>query len=256
MSFHGNCPQCGSHIPQDRYLNGTAICECGWTDSTSIKLRMLDVERKTIYGMIAGCLAIVAFYAHMVNWGSYAFAIPFVKLQQVTGTLSVQGARDLANVCIELNKWNCARNAYLGIYRSHGNVEGLADLGHFEIRMGDAAAAMNAYAGYFKYGGKDGLAALDYAKVLESSGQVDRAIEYYDLSVKERPTKLPVQATAGIVRILIKQGKYEEAYSRIITFHNGSENAKGFLNTELTQLETQLNTYANGRALIKKSKMS
>jgi tetratricopeptide (TPR) repeat protein len=256
MSFHGNCPRCGTNIPQERYVSGMAVCECGWSDNTSARRYDLDVERKTIYGLIAGCLAIVAFYAHTVNWGSYALAIPFVKAQQITGTLSTPGYKELADVCITLNKWSCARNAYLDIYRKNGNVEGLADLGHFEVRMGEVAGATNAYAGYFKYGGKDGVAALEYAKVLEQSNDVDHAIEFYELSIAQRPTKLPIQATAGVVRLMMKKGQYEQAYLRIVEFHKSSENAKGFMNTELAQLEKQLSTQASGRALVKKNKVS
>ena len=253
MSFHGNCPTCGTHIPQERYATGHAICECGWTDESASKIFALDVEKKTIMAMIAFCLALVAFYAHAVSWGSYALAIPFVKVQQMTGTLSTQGYHDLADACIAQNKWACAHDAYLGIYTSNRDPQGLADLGHYEVRLGDTAQALSAYASYFKVGGKDGIAALEYAKVLESANQPDQAVQFYQASIDSRPTKLPIQATAGIVRIFIKQGKYEEAYTKIVTFQKGAENAKGFLNTELAQLESQLSKQASGKAFMKRT---
>ena len=247
MSFYGNCPQCGTQIPQERYISGSPICACGWCDQAPAQRRDLDIEKKTIYGMIAGALAMMAFYVHMVNWGSYAFKIPFVKVAQVTGMLSIEGHRELAQACITLNKWSCARNAYLDIYRSKRDVQGLADLAHLEVRLGESQAAVAAYAAYFQAGGKNGIAALEYGKVLETTGQVDQAVQYYETSIQDRPEKLPIQATAGIVRILMKKGDYEKAYQRIIAFHNSSENAKGFLNTELAQLEKQLGSQASAR---------
>lgn len=254
MSFHGNCPQCGTHIPQDRYETGAAICECGWTDNSPAKRFDGEVEKKTIMGMVVFCLALLAFYGHAMSWGSYAVAIPFVKLQQVTGTLSTQGYRDLADACIGLNKWSCARTAYLEIYTSNRDPQGLADLGHFEVRLGNTPAALSAYASYFKVGGKSGIASLEYGKVLETAGQADAAIAQYEESIKAREATLPIQATAGIVRILIKQGKYEQAYQRITDFHASAENAKGFLNTELAQLESTLSKQAGGKAFLKKTK--
>ena len=247
MSFHGNCPQCSTIIPPERFVSGLAVCECGWCDTTAKTQRENDVEKKTIIGLICAALSIMAFYAHAANWGSYALSIPFVKIAQVTGTLSTQGYKDLADQCITLNKWSCARDAYLGIFTSNRDVQGLSALGHFEVRMGNQPGAIGAYMAYFKNGGKDGEAALDFAKVLESSNQYDQAIQYYEASILARPLVLPIQATAGIVRLQMKQGKYEEAYQRILAFHESAENAKGFLNTELAQLESTLHKTAGGK---------
>ncbi len=54
---------------------------------------------------------------------------------------------------------------------------------------------------------------------------------------------LPIAATGAIVRILMKQGQYTEARTRITEFHKSADNAKGYLNTELTQIEQAIKLY-------------
>lgn len=239
-SFQGLCPQCGSEIPNERLITGSAICQCGWHDMSANAKATRRNENKTITFLVAVTIGLSLGYWHLLNWGSYAVSIPFVKLQQITGTLSKQGLEDLAQACIKLNKWSCAQDAYLAIYRNHRDVEGLAKLAHFQVRIEAKESAMSTYASYFQTGGKNGEAALEYAELLEKSGRDETALTYYEKSIELRSETLPVQATAGIVRILVKQGHPLDAHERLVAFHESAGNAKGYLNTELEQVESAL----------------
>lgn len=240
MAFHGNCPQCGSDIPRERYGTGYAICECGWYDVSSREQARKQAEKKVIHILIGASVAMVLMYAHLLSWGSYAVSIPFTKLAQVTGTLSKSGYEELAQACIELNKWDCAKDAYLGLYRKTGDSSGLASLAYLQTRLNERDAALSSYAAYVKVGGNDGISLLRYGKMLEEVGQMEQALVIYEKSITARPEILPVQATTAIVRHLIKKGQYEDAYARIIAFHESAGNAKGYLNTERLQLEEAL----------------
>jgi tetratricopeptide (TPR) repeat protein len=240
MNVEGFCPQCNSAIPSERYLTGYAICECGWYDKTPVAKAYVQFEKKVIASMLFAAITLTLLYGHMLNWGGYAFEIPIVKVEQLTGTLSKKGYEELAQACIVLNKWSCAQNAYLDLYRQAGDAEGLARLGHLQGRLNEKAAAQSSFASYFKAGGKNADAAIEYGTLLEGAGQMDAAMKAYEDSIRLRPETLPINATTSIVRLMIKVGHYDEAYQRIVAFHESAGNAEGYLNTELAQLEPRV----------------
>ena len=246
MTFHGNCPVCSKEIPKERYGTGFAICECGWYDTTPAKKAGAASEKRTIYAMVAGSVLLAVAYVHLATWGFYASSIPFVKIGQLTGTLSVEGHKELADACIKLGRIPCAKEAYLSLFRSTGDAAGLMGLARLQYRLQDFDAAALTYSSYFRVGGTDGDAMLEYAKVLEFKGQLDEAVKFYDQSIVARPTTLSIAATTGIVRILTNQGQLEAARDRIVAFHGSAENAKNYLTGELQSLETALGKTARG----------
>lgn len=220
------------------------MCECGWSDSSS-SLKVAKVaERKTIRVMIAAAVTLIAVYGHLLNWGSYAVEIPFVKAGQITGLLSKEGYRELAAVCIKLNKWSCAKEAYTDLFTSKQDVEGLAERASLEYRLGESEIATATYASYFAAGGKNSDASYLYGYLLESAGRPADAQKAYEFGITNAGDRLPVRATTGLVQLLIKQGRYDEALSQINAFHESAGNAAGYLNTEREQLENQLSLQA------------
>ena len=240
MHVQGFCPQCNQQISSERHLTGYAICECGWFDNSARVTADKREEKKIIATMIFSAVFMAVLYGHMLNWGSYAFKIPFVKVAQVTGLLSKDGYLELAKTCVQLNKWACAQNAYVDLYHQSGDPEGLAQLAHLQVRLSEKALAETTYATYFKVGGKNADSAIEYGQLLEDNSKFDQALSYYEKSITLRPLVLPINATTSVVRLLIKIGKYQEAYDRIVDFHASAGNAEGYLNTELAQLEPKV----------------
>jgi tetratricopeptide (TPR) repeat protein len=253
MNLRGLCPRCGNQLAGTGLAMGPTICPCGWYDKTPELRADLDREKKTIFGMAAASLLMVAIFAHLVSWGSHSMSIPLIKVKQITGSMSKQDYTELAEACIGLNKFSCAQEAFNDLYRKKGDPAGLAMLAHLNLRLGDEPKAMAAYKSYFAAGGKDGAAALEYAKILEANKLHAEAFTFFEASITSRPDLLPVQATTAIVRLLIKQGRYEEAYQRILAFHQSAENANGYLNTELAQLEEHLGKKKNQKVAFKTS---
>jgi tetratricopeptide (TPR) repeat protein len=236
--FQGTCPRCSTDIPKNRYVTGYAICACGWTDSTVAKKSVIAGQKQAVAVLCCTAVIIVIGYAHLVNWGKYALEIPVVKIQQITGTLSNDGYHELAQACMDLNKFTCVKNAYIGSYRQSGNMTDLASLAWLQTRLGEIPEALATYASYSQLGGKDAEALLRYGKVLEDAGQTELAFKTYEASIASKPEVLPVQATSAIVRMLMKQARYDEALERVTAFQASAGNAKGYLNTELAQLES------------------
>lgn len=244
MTFHNFCPRCNQEFSKKNHVSGIAICECGWSDQTSENKAAMKIEKKAITAMFAFAVLFTVGFGHLQSWGSHATSIPMIKIKQMTGNLSTQGYRELAQACIELNKWSCAENAYVELANLRGDTEGFAELGSLQQRRGLPERAFAAYQEYEKRGGNDAFSLVQYGKVLEMLNQDLEAMKIYEKSIAAAPEALPVQATSGIVRLLIKKGSYEEAYVRIIEFHESAQNAKAYMNTELAQLEKQLGSVA------------
>lgn len=240
MSFDGFCPACSHEIPSSGFSTGNAVCACGWSDPAPFERLETQTQKRTVGIMAATAIVIALGFIHLASWGSHAFTVPGIWVQEATGTLSKAGYRQYAKICESLNKWDCAREAYLGMQQVSRDGEGLVLLARLQAKLKQNQAAMTTLATYFRLGGRDGEAALQLAKLLDRSGDDASAIKYYESSIELRPEVLPVVATSGIVRILIKQGRYSEAHQRIIEFHASAGNAKGYLNTELENLEAAL----------------
>ena len=195
-----------------------------------------ELEKRAIKSMYIAAAVLVTGFMYVSSWGSYSMSLPLIKLQQITGTLSPQGYEELAQACMSLGKYDCVREAYMGGFKKSADPIFFAKLGRFEARLGSLQPSINAYGSYFKLGGTDADATIQYAKLLEEANLLDEALKFYEAAIPARPEALPIQATAGIVRVMVKQGKYKEARERIMEFHRSAGNAKGYLNTELAQL--------------------
>ncbi len=240
MKFHSFCPRCGTEFAESNFASGAVICSCGWFDDSVETRASHQIENKTIKAMAVFGVLFVAGFLHIGSWGNYALSIPFTKAAQMTGMLSAEGYRDLAKTCITLNKWDCAETALVELATERGDVEGYAQAGSLYSKLNNQQKAIAFYAAYEKAGGKNAMSLLNYAKTLEAASQDNEATRVYEKSIAANPQALPVQATSGIVHILIKHGQYQEAYERILTFRASAENANGYLNVESGQLQKQL----------------
>lgn len=240
MKFHSFCPRCGTEFTQTHFASGTTICSCGWFDESVEEQATKKIEGTTIKAMVGFSVLFVLGFVHLGSWGNHAFSIPFVKAAEVTGLLSSDGLKDLAKTCTDLNKWECAETAYQEMAQDRGNVEGLAMAANLDAKINKPQQAIAFYQAYEKAGGKNAMSLLAFAKLLEGASQDQEAQRVYEKSIAANPSTLPVQATSGIVHLMMKYGQYAQAYERILAFHESAENASGYLNTEADQLRKQL----------------
>lgn len=244
MKYHSFCPLCGGELTNEQHSTGVAICGCGFADTTPTEVAIKKTEKTSIQIMLGFSVVVAVGFGYLQSWGQYATSMPFTKLAQMTTGLSNQGYRDLAKACIELNKWSCAEEAYIELTTQAGDIQGFAELGSLRNRLKQPEGALQAYEAYEKRGGKDAFSLVQYGKLLEAANRDEEAFKIYEKSIVASGEALPVQATSGIVRLLMKQGRYEEAYIQVVTFHESAQNASGYLNTELAQLQQQLGQVA------------
>lgn len=242
MSLFGSCPRCASGLHKG--LGGFSVCsQCGWNESPNQGSARVKAENQAIKAMAITAVSLLLVMAHMLNWGAHAFSIPFLKVGQWTSLLSPQGYDELAQAYIDQGKYPGARTAYIDSFRTHRSAEPLAKLARLQVRLQDTQAAMATFQAYFQNGGKDGEAALLYGQLLEQGGQDNEAIKLFELSITLRPDQLPIAATGALVRIFMKQGRYIEAHEKLTAFQASAGNAKGYLNTELGQVEQAMAHY-------------
>ncbi len=243
MAFMKICPLCSNELNHER-LVGVTLCECGWYDKSAEAKKTIVTDKRASVFLAISSAVLFLLYVHAATWGNHMLSVPLLRAQQVTGMLSSAGYEELALACIDVNKWSCAENAYFQAHVKSRKPDALHTLAHLQMRLGKVDAARETYTQYFKVGGKSGEAMLAYAKLLEVANDDVQAIKMYEASIEARKEILPIQATGGIVRIMMKQGRYKDAYRRIVSFHDSAENAKGYLNTELGQLKNRVGAKA------------
>ncbi|MDX9730873.1 MAG: hypothetical protein RBT63_03790 [Bdellovibrionales bacterium] len=259
MAYFGACPRCNNQlhtgiISGNIKAGGLAVCSgCGWYESHSQAKARIKTENQAIGLMAAVTVTILALSAHMLTWGTHSMTVPFLKVGQWTGMLSTQGYHQLASICTDLGKLPCATGAYIENFRKNGDNESLQKLARLQLRAQDTQGAMTTFSAYFKNVDTlrasrpgviaNGDAALLYGQLLEQNGQDSEAMRMFELSIAARSESLPIAATGAIVRIMMKQGRYEEARERLVQFHESAGNAKGYLNTELSQIEQAIKLY-------------
>lgn len=235
FNYQTQCHQCGADLTIDPRLGPASICKCGWQDPRPMAQNQEKWDRKLSLQLLGFALVTFYTFAHLAMWGSFPIQGPILKLKQTMAISPRATNLELASICIELANWDCAKNAYYNLYHS-GDPAGLVHLGRLQMRLKENDAAFISFDRYFQAGGKDLTAARDFGKLLEEKGQNELAIQYFEKSIDPKADTLPIYATAGIVRVLMKKGMKEEAMQRILDFHELADNAKGYFGAEYEQL--------------------
>jgi tetratricopeptide (TPR) repeat protein len=194
-------------------------------------------DRKLSLQLLGFSLVTFYLFAHLATWGSYPIAGPILKAKQALGISPRATNLELASICIDLQNWDCAKSAYYNLYHS-GDTTGLIHLGRLQMRLKETDAAYITFDRYFQVDGRDITAARDFGKILEDKGQNTLSLQYFEKSIDPNSTTLPIHATGGIIRVLMKQGMHDEAYQRILDFHELADNAKGYFIPEFEKLQT------------------
>lgn len=248
MSSKSFCPRCETYIAPERRVNGFAICECGWSDNTPFLLAWTKIEEATIRRLLAFAILLAAFYAHLVSWNQHAFSVPGIYALKWTDRLSGDGYRRLAAICVDLNKWTCADRAYLDLYMKKHDVSALADLASLRVRRGESERAEKAFRSYFRAGGDDPEVSYAFAHFLEQHDQAPEALHYYTQAVESSPHRFNTRATAGLLRVLMNQGQYADAYKAVVAFQRKGGVAREYFNEERSRLQRLLNRRAPASA--------
>jgi tetratricopeptide (TPR) repeat protein len=249
MVFNGACRACGKEIPSQRILGNTVVCECGWAASNAMATNMQKISKQTVIAfVIASCLVFIGF-VHSFNWGRHAYSIPFLKTAQILGMSSPAGLESIIEACRERGKWACVHDTSFELFEKTKNPQPLGRLAVFYSRLNQPQLAVSVFEAYVKAGGNESGIAFEYGQILEKTNQREQAISWYDKSMATSGDRLPVRAMTALVRILMQDRRYEEAYERIVAFHGSAGNATSYFTTELSELERLLPKAARAKKM-------
>ena len=231
-------PNAGNNFSNDSYFGEDAICKCGYISNTTQKKAEMRQQSKLIKIFIGTTIGLSIVLGQMMVWGPYLFTAPVLKLGETLGVLSSGGYEDLISICSERNRWTCAESAYQKIciemavgtrklWRA-GRIS-KCKLKSLSKPRKSTKPIIAMVATMLKF-----LMLTD--KCFEEL-EVPQAQQYYQRSIEQNPGKLSVGATSGLVRILMKNGNYEQAREVLEQFFASAENAKGYMNMEWAQLE-------------------
>jgi tetratricopeptide (TPR) repeat protein len=235
MGDFRTCTYCGSDLKQD--FRSVAFCSCGWVDRKSEKKMAQETDKRMAKRIVIFGVLMAAFMGHLFNWGGFAFRIPVIRAQQVTGILSAQGYDELAQICTALNKWSCAQNAYNQEFSKSNDATALLKLAKLQQKIDKKTEATQSYERYFAANGDDGVAMIELGNLLIEKKEFTKALKLFEKSIAARPDILPVRATSGIVKTMMKQGRLRDARARLVAFHKSAENATSYLNAEKEALD-------------------
>jgi tetratricopeptide (TPR) repeat protein len=204
-------------------------------------------ENRVIAMLGFSAVVLVVAFVHAATWGSAAISAPTQIMARALGLLSPEGHQNLIETCLKLGRAECVEATAASRYRTTGNLSDFAELGFLQNRIGKSDAALSTLQQYIEAGGNDAVVALKFARLLEAANSDELAIQMYELSLAQWGTEaLPIDQTAGLVRLLYKRGDYQLAYEKLLSFRAMGQNAEGYLNSEMALVEKALEVQGSG----------
>lgn len=236
MLQFGLCRRCQIEIPENRMHQNPVICpNCGYSQNTSEMLAEVRFERRFIKVAVTLALVMSVAFVQAATWDKYALEIIPLKIKQTLGMSSQGDLLRITQICRERLRHDCVETALAELSRQ-GHIEALAELGKFQFRRLKKDLAAQTFAQYFQRGGLDLEASYQYARVLGEIGQTDRSVSYFDHVLKSRPDTVQISVTQNYVRMLINNGRRDQAKRLIESMRKTSPSAALFMDEEFKRL--------------------
>ena len=188
-----NCPRCGSQVNR---IGQTLVCKCGWTHS-----RKKEASQSTVVvGMILAFTLLAGSLFHFFQWGSHGFSVMFAS------------PSEKIKICMDLKKYDCVEHNYQLSYEKTGDISFLEELGELQFKRERFSKARETYGRYF--GTKKGTsykAAYYYAHSLARTGDIESAIKYFDIILRNKPHVLMVTVMESYLEILVSHNRINKA---------------------------------------------
>ena len=240
------CRICGESIPEDRRSAGVSACTCGWVDNSQFPEKWDRESSKRIasFGMMAliGLLPVVLYFAH---WSGFGAEVLGIKMKSMLGGSSISDSLRMGEICEMLRKTDCAVESYTRAIRQHPKEQaGYVKLAHLYIEGKDLMGAVQVYQAFFMSGGQDPNLKFRMGNLLSDAGQYEMAARVYQELMDSDPSILNITVAKTYVQMLIRLGEYQNAKDVLSKFHNMGDNAKDYLQEELTQIDSGLKQMA------------
>ena len=202
-----NCPRCGSQVER---VSQTLFCKCGWTYSKKKE----SSQSVVIIGMIMVFTLTAGALFHFFQWGSHAFGILFAS------------PSEKIEICMDLKKYDCVEHNYLAVYEKTGDISFLEELGEIQFKREKFSEAKQTYSRYFSSETATSYkAAYYYAHSLAKTGDIENAIKYFDIILRNKPHVLMVTVLESYLEVLVSNNRIRKAKELLAKLSKDNKNA-------------------------------
>lgn len=242
-----SCPVCGTPTPPGQADRRFTCGTCGWEESGAPHRGGGQKRRVAAAGWLAMGLIIAGVSIwQSVSWSPFFFEALPLRIKHTLGLATVDDLLALGALCNTLSRHHCSRTVYGSII--HDRPDDPRVVANFAMALsnsGDFAGALPYYERYLALGGGAVDALYGYARTLRGVGRRDEAIRWYYGTIQANPKLL--DATAGLIELLIQGGRRVEALSVIRAFVRGLPNYKGYWAGQIIAIEAGMDQGAGSR---------
>lgn len=227
-----DCPRCQLEVDAERMQQMPAVCNhCGFVLSVAEMNLRASAEKSMLFSVLLASGGILLAIVYLGSWGSYTLESIPLKIEQFTHTLSPAGMERLAQIGLDLHKYDLVESMFTELARKSDPANYLR-LGKFQMSRGEYDGAVATYREYFKLGKNDLDARYDFARSLGEVGQIDEAVRNFDFVLASKPGVRQVTVLHKYVNLLVKANRLDQARALIESVRRQDPLAKQFMDTE------------------------
>lgn len=235
MSDSRNCPRCLQEIHSSRWFGSPTVCNsCGFVLSGKQKISEEKFERSFLVSIIVSAALFVSAFIHFANWGSAGVEVIAFKLGQIAGWNSKESVNRMAQICLDLKKYDCTERLYLQLARM--DFKEYSRLGKFQFAQRKFKEAADSYKNFFASHGEDVEAHYIYARALGEIGDIDEAARHFDYVLSTKPDVVQITVVQNYVKYLIRANQLDHARRVIQQVRRRSETVSSFMEAELKDI--------------------
>ncbi len=233
------CPRCQINISPKRLHSNPKVCNgCGYILFSHEREEFASYENRSLIVVCLTAVAIVLGFIHMANWGSYSLEVIPIKISMMTGTSTNSIDERMAEICTKMLKLDCVEQMYGKI--ALRDTKGWNRLGQLQFNRNKFAEANKSFAIYFGKGGKDLDAAFYYARALANAGRIDESAKHFERILAAKPQIFQITVAQTYVKILVDNGRLEQALKVISNQRKKGENTSRFMESEYRLIRGKL----------------
>ena len=132
---------------------------------------------------------------------------------------------------MDLKKYDCVEHNYLVSYEKTGELSYLEELGEMQFKREKFAEARQTYSRYFSTNkGNSYKAAYYYAHSLAKTGDIENAIKYFDVILRNKPHVLMVTVMESYLELLVSHNRINKAKALLAKISRQNKNATDTVN--------------------------
>jgi len=229
------CPRCLLQITNDRLRATPVVCNsCGHVLSPVQKATEDKLEKYFLYSIVGFSVFMLASFMHVASWGGASLEVIGLKTGELLGSQSPASQERMAEICLELKKYQCTEKMYA--QRAANDFNQLARLGKFQLSQRKFREASHTFKRFFAAGGSNLEVTYMQAKALAETGAIDEAAKHFEEVLAAKPDVLQITVVQNYVKYLVDANRLDEAKSVIQRVRSRGETVSSFMDYELKDI--------------------